>query len=331
MPEPLVSVKMITYNHAPFIAQAIDGVLMQKTNFPFELVIGEDCSTDGTREIVFEYQKKYPDIIRIITSDNNVGGKKNSYRTRKACRGKYIAFCEGDDYWHHPQKLQKQADYMEGHPECGLAFADFNVYLVKDKKCIPSVNYHEGFQMPMNLTIEQIICGRLIRATCTAVIRKELYNKIIEGDPYLHQGDNFLMGDTQIWAEMSVISKVTYIPETLATYNKLDESASRSNNPIKGWRFMKSSQDLRLYLIDKYNLAEDIRNSIEAAWCNATLRLAFHSRNLTLADEVKMRKKIFTWKERLRYYGAKHAVWYYVYHSAAFIPNLFRKKREVWL
>ena len=87
MTVPLVSVKMITYNHAPFIAQAIEGVLQQKTNFPFELIIGEDCSTDGTREIVFEYQKKYPDIIRVITSDKNVGAKKNGIRTMKAVSG----------------------------------------------------------------------------------------------------------------------------------------------------------------------------------------------------------------------------------------------------
>jgi glycosyltransferase involved in cell wall biosynthesis len=83
MTDPLVSVHMITYNHAPYIAQTIEGVLKQKVDFPIELVIGEDCSIDGSREIVLQYQKKYPDIIRLITSDKNVGGKKNSYRTMK--------------------------------------------------------------------------------------------------------------------------------------------------------------------------------------------------------------------------------------------------------
>ena len=134
MTEPLVSARMITYNHAPYIARAIEGVLQQKTNFPFELVIGEDCSTDGTREIVFEYQKKYPDIIRVITSDSNVGSKKNGHRTSQACRGKYIAYCEGDDCWHHPGKLQKQVDYMESHPACGLVYSSYDVYHPKSKK-----------------------------------------------------------------------------------------------------------------------------------------------------------------------------------------------------
>lgn len=124
MPEPLVSVHMITYNHAPYIAQAIEGVLMQKTNFPFELVIGEDCSTDRTREIVLQYAQKYPKIIRVITSPNNVGMKKNSYRTIQACSGKYIAFCEGDDFWKNTEKLQMQVDLMDIRPECGLVFSD---------------------------------------------------------------------------------------------------------------------------------------------------------------------------------------------------------------
>src|ERR1700690_2758382 len=113
MKEPLVSVKMITYNHAPYITRAIEGVLQQKTTFPFELIIGEDCSTDGTREIVFAYQKKYPDIIRVITSDKNVGMNINGLRTIKAGKGKYIALCEGDDYWHNPEKLQKKVDFLK--------------------------------------------------------------------------------------------------------------------------------------------------------------------------------------------------------------------------
>src|SRR5512137_2891725 len=112
MSEPLVSVSMLTYNHAPYIAQAIEGVLRQKTNFAFELVIGEDCSTDGTREIVLAYAAEFPRVIRVITSERNVGSTKNSWRTFRACVGKYIAWCEGDDYWHDMGKLQLQFDYL---------------------------------------------------------------------------------------------------------------------------------------------------------------------------------------------------------------------------
>jgi len=112
---------MITYNHEKFIAQAIEGVLMQKTDFPFELIIGEDCSTDRTREIVVDYANRYPEIIKPILHEKNVGAKANSESVREACTGKYVALCEGDDYWIDPLKLQKQVDFMESHPECTLS------------------------------------------------------------------------------------------------------------------------------------------------------------------------------------------------------------------
>lgn len=120
---PVVSVNMITYNHEPYIRQAIEGVMMQKTDFEFELIIGEDCSQDKTREICFEYQKKYPDKIRVLWWHENVsklGG--NSRRVRAHSRGEFIALCEGDDYWIDPLKLQKQVDVMRKHPNVGICF-----------------------------------------------------------------------------------------------------------------------------------------------------------------------------------------------------------------
>ena len=113
---PVVSVHMITYNHEPYIRQAIEGVMMQKTDFEFELVIGEDASQDKTREICFEYQKKYPDKIRVLWWHENVtkyGG--NGRRVTARCRGEFIALCEGDDYWIDPLKLQKQVEVMRKH------------------------------------------------------------------------------------------------------------------------------------------------------------------------------------------------------------------------
>jgi len=331
MIEPLVSVIMITYNHAPFIAQAIEGVLQQKVNFPVELVIGEDCSSDGTREVVFEYQKKYPDIIQVITSDKNVGIKRNGYRTMKACRGKYIAFCDGDDYWHHPEKLQKQADYLESHPECGLVFADCDFYHNRSMKLIRSYNCYNGFNSPANLTIEQIIGEGLKTWTCTIMIWRNLYEQVVERDPYLHQSEKFLMDDTQIWAEVALISEVSYIPESLATYRLLDESVSRSKDPIKQWQFRKSGSEMRLYLCDKHKLSENIRRKQESAWCFYSLRLAFYTRNAELADEVRRKKKAFTGKEWVLYYGARNLAFHYVCHLAAFFRNLFRKEHKQWL
>lgn len=326
----LVSVKMITYNHEPYIAQAIQGVLMQETNFPFELIIGEDCSTDGTQEIVLDYQKKYPDIIRIITSDKNVGMKKNSYRAMKACLGKYVAFCEGDDYWHYPMKLQNQVDYMDIHPECGLLFADCDYYHVSTNRLLKNFNYfYRGYQKYENLKAERLLANWAL-FTLTAVIRRDLYERVVKKDPYLYRSEKFLMGDMQLWTEIGLISKVSYVPESLATYRALDESASNSKDQKNRLRYWKSVYEMKMYLCDKHKLFENVRKEAESAWFDKTLQLSFYERNADLALLVKKKKRKFTWKEWLRFFGAKYLAFHYGIRLAAFLFNRFKKKNIEW-
>jgi glycosyltransferase involved in cell wall biosynthesis len=125
---PLVSVCLITYNHEPYIAQAIDSVLAQRTRFPVEILIGEDESSDATRRIVLEYRDRYPQRIavllgeraRVISVDGRATGRRNLVDTLSRARGKYIALLEGDDYWTDELKLQKQADFLETHPDYAL-------------------------------------------------------------------------------------------------------------------------------------------------------------------------------------------------------------------
>lgn len=122
--KPLVSVCCITYNHAPFIRQSIEGMLMQKTTFPIEILIHDDCSTDGTTKIVEKYAAKYPDKIFPLYELENQYSKGvwvDGFNYRRA-RGKYIAYCEGDDYWTDPLKLQKQVDFMEHHDAYSVCF-----------------------------------------------------------------------------------------------------------------------------------------------------------------------------------------------------------------
>lgn len=117
-----VSICMISYNHESFIRKAIEGVLMQKTNFSFELVIGDDCSTDNTVSLINELIKGRENEIKLLSTTENLGMMPNFIRTLTACTGKYIAICEGDDYWTDPYKLQKQFDFMEQHPDYSLCF-----------------------------------------------------------------------------------------------------------------------------------------------------------------------------------------------------------------
>jgi len=125
-----VSIICITYNHAAFIDQALSSFLDQKTNFRFEIVIGEDCSTDNTLDIISTWVDRYPHVIKLISGGPNLGAHLNFDRTYAACKGRYIALCEGDDWWTDALKLQKQFDYMEAHPNCAMTYT--NVQAQKD-------------------------------------------------------------------------------------------------------------------------------------------------------------------------------------------------------
>ena len=221
---PVVSVHMITYNHEPFIRQAIEGVMMQKTDFEFELVIGEDCSQDKTREICFEYQKKYPDKIRVLWWHENVsrlGG--NSRRNRAHCRGEFIAFCEGDDYWIDPMKLQKQVNVMRANSNIGLCFSLAKRYREATRSMEP---WQVDFPMGANpgISIHDIIVFQngskwkmsCMPATATALYRVSAYEKAVDKYPIFKWC--LRIGDTLMWLGISLISDVHYIPEETAVY-----------------------------------------------------------------------------------------------------------------
>lgn len=129
MSEICVSIFMLTYNQEDFIAQAIESVLMQQTDFNYQLVIGEDCSTDKTREICKEYAQKFPEKIKLILNEKNLGLIKNYIFTFAHCKGKYVAICDGDDYWIDPLKLQKQVEFLENNLKYKIVYThNYNLF-----------------------------------------------------------------------------------------------------------------------------------------------------------------------------------------------------------
>ena len=122
-----VSVIVTTYNHERYIDRAIESVLEQATDFDYELVVGEDCSTDRTRDIVAEWQRKRPDRIRLVLQEKNVGGHGNFSAVYRAAAGDYVSWLEGDDYFTDPRRLQKMADFLDAHAECALCYHPLEV------------------------------------------------------------------------------------------------------------------------------------------------------------------------------------------------------------
>ncbi|EOS29441.1 hypothetical protein C807_02827 [Lachnospiraceae bacterium 28-4] len=178
MNNPLVSIACITYNHEKYIRDAIEGFLAQKTSFDYEIIIHDDASTDQTADIIRQYEEKYPDKIRGIYQSENQFSKTKGVGITKTyvyplCRGKYIALCEGDDFWIDPNKLQIQADYMESHPECVIACHDGICIDYKEFKVYPMHPYLEE----KYLTEEEVIIqyyGDF--PTASMMCRKDMYN-----------------------------------------------------------------------------------------------------------------------------------------------------------
>ena len=149
--KPVISVYIITYNHAAFIAQAIESVLMQKHNYAWEILIGDDCSTDNTPEILKSYAEKYPQLIKLFLRPKNIGYVKNTAELMVAAKGKYVASLDGDDYWIDPLKLQKQVSFLETHPGFAICFHNLKIIQGTDEvnytlHCSPDQKEVTGFE-----------------------------------------------------------------------------------------------------------------------------------------------------------------------------------------
>lgn len=207
---PKVSICMVTYNHGKYIRQAIESALAQKTDFDYELVIGEDCSTDGTREIVAEFQSRYPERIRATLYPTNMGAYFNGTQTLLACRGaEYIAFLDGDDYWTSADKLQKQVDYLDRHPDCSLCF--HTAFMERDGEIIEHqrklVTRKNG-----QYTFDDIVLENFIDVTTV------LFRSFVLCNYPPKWLKNMPMGDWPLWILCAQKGNLGYIDENLATY-----------------------------------------------------------------------------------------------------------------
>lgn len=201
-----VSILCITYNHAAFIEQTLSSFIAQKTNFRFEIVIGEDCSTDDTLNIIHTWIDRYPNTIRLISEGPNIGAQFNGLRTYAACTGRYIALCDGDDRWTDPLKLQKQVDYMEANPNCSMTYG--NAQAQKDG-CI-QYEYIGGLKM--DLSAEELQHAPPIN-TMTVMFRNVLGAMPPE---FLACG----AGDMFIWSMLGQHGHGHYMPNILPSiYN----------------------------------------------------------------------------------------------------------------
>lgn len=248
----MVSVCMITYNHEAFIREAIEGVLMQQTSFPIELVIGEDFSTDRTRAICEDYAENHPEIIRLLPSEKNLGMMPNFIRTLQAGTGKYISLCEGDDYWTDPMKLQKQVAILENDPETGLCYTDVDFYYQETGKFARSV-FENGIKKRYTDYLDFLInMGYL--APLTWVFRRDVFDTFELGEP---TDGSFVM-----MLEFLRKSKVYYINEVTGVYRKHSNGISQRGSDYRSYQQWKGVFETQKMYISKYEVDEKSRIKI---------------------------------------------------------------------
>lgn len=252
--QPLVSIRVATYNHEKFIAQCIEGILMQRADFPYEVVIGEDCSTDKTREIVLAYEKKYPDMIRVLTSERNIGPARNNLRIQQSCRGKYHAMCEGDDYWIDPLKLQKQVDFMEAHPDVTLCF--HNAFIVNEA-CFDACLF---FALPVKEMLSFADVCHMRLPTASVLARSEILASLPEWRLNVLCGDNVL----RLWCAHH--GNLGYLNEIMSVYRNHPGGLTTTMRPLREKRY---SEKIYMYCeFDKethHQHTDQIQKMIEEA------------------------------------------------------------------
>ena len=241
---PIVSVCTTTYNHELFIAEAIESFLMQETNFPFELVIDEDCSTDSTANVILKYAKEYPNIIKANIRQKNVGAKINWIEGLRRAKGKHIALCEGDDYWTDPLKLQKQVGFLTGNQSYFACFHDcIQVYDEGKDNAIQQLKIGNR-KIETEVDLLSIIEENNI---ATASI---LYRNTIKDIPNFFTQSS--KGDYSLMVIIASLGKIKYLPEVMSAYRVHAGGIWSSKSQM-----YKEKENIKFYTLLQEHFAED--------------------------------------------------------------------------
>ncbi|MDR2836304.1 MAG: glycosyltransferase [Bacteroidales bacterium] len=217
---PLVSVAIITYNHEKYISETIESILMQRTNFQLEIVIGEDCSTDNTSKICLEYQKKYPDTIKLLSCNENRGFRQNTFNTFSNCKGEYIAFLEGDDFWTDENKLQKQVDVLND-----IAYQKYNLIAAC---CQTTVFFQNNISKNRNFSVFKDIhiidfeenIEKWQFATCSFIFKNFFIDNSLSKLKDNFCKNKLFWSDRPLEVLLSMYGNFIYLPENMCCFRR---------------------------------------------------------------------------------------------------------------
>lgn len=243
----MVSVLVCTYNQEKYLAQALDSILMQKCNEPFEILIGDDCSTDKTGKIAEDYQSRFSEIIRVIQPEKNMGASQNMVRLAKEAKGDFLSICDGDDYWLREDVLQKQLEVFRANPDVGMICAKAKCYIQKNGEYIGTLGYTGAEDLTTMLRDNRDV------AAPTIAFRRDLMLRCIADSKWYIDQNWFYDSIMAYWFAYN--SSIKFIDEELAAYRVLNNSACHTDSPEKEaeyarryfmvkWHFILTHPDL---------------------------------------------------------------------------------------
>lgn len=289
MQDIMFSVVVITYNQDKYISQTLDSILKQEHGYKYEIVIGDDCSLDKTKQIIEEYVEKYPEIIKPLYNNPNKGLIKNYFNVINHCNGKYIMECAGDDYW-LPGKVKKQIEFMEANPDIGMCYTKakyWNDKLSKYEKRI--------FGQDVSCFETILLDGNKVPALSVCFRNELVFNYIKDVEP---QKKEWLMEDVPMWLYFTYFSKIKFIDEVTAVYRVLEESASHSSDINKQLKFVNSAYDIRCFYINKFNLDYDLTTYHSRAILREYAKSLFQKYNSKVAKEFRDYYKTAIYKSK---------------------------------
>jgi glycosyltransferase involved in cell wall biosynthesis len=252
---------MPAYNHRPFIAEAIESVLKQSTPFPFELLIGEDASTDGTLAVAASYQKLRPDVVRIVHENRNVGMVSNLRRLIEQARGDYIAFCEGDDYWLPGEGLARRIALLEATPTAGLVHSNYAISrrVLGKWRQFPSARTLGIDRSPTSGAVFSTVFSALPNLTCTTVYRREPLADWLDAEI---SGADDRLADLCLSALCASKWDFAYLDEVTAVYRLSPRSATRSGS-ARRLQFELNRLDIYLRFYRRFGHRPDFDKGFE--------------------------------------------------------------------
>ena len=285
-PAFLVAIHCLVYNHEPFLYDCFEGFVMQKTDFPFVVIVHDDASTDNSAMIISEYAKNYPHIFQPIYEIENQYSKKDGslkYIMNNAIDksgAKYVAICEGDDFWIDPLKLQKQVDFMEKNPDCGLCYTDYNVCNESGKN-IEESHFNRENVKPI-LSFEDHLFRQGFISPMTWLYRRNVYKGFCD-----QMLSNTLDGTYVLGLEFFLNSKVSFLPITTATYRLHVGGASHPRNDNLFFLYRRSVFNIQLYYANKYIKISEITYLLKRIEMEELLPLAIKIDNKEYIEECK--------------------------------------------